>query len=286
MAVAALAQGRPISTHPRLLEVERYSPSRKGVWDAFIRKAKNSTFLFEREYMDYHADCFQDYSLMLYRGSEVAAVLPANLDSPGALTSHQGLTYGGLVVPRGATLNHVLSCFHAALAYLHDHQISTLRYKRIPTYYSPCPTDDVAYCLFLLEAPLYRRECSLVIPMAERLRFQKRRTRQVKRAIRARLSLREETDFGPFWELILVPRLLSRYHVRPVHTLAQIRLLASRFPKNIRQFSAYDGDEIVAGITIYETPTVAHAQYIAASEKGRKTGALDRLVAWLLDERY
>jgi len=266
--------------------VRRYSPGLRTQWDAFIKKSKNGTFLFQRGYMDYHSDRFLDYSLMIYRGSKLAAVIPANLEAPAAVLSHGGLTYGGLVTPPEATLSQVIACFHAVLSYLADHAIFTLGYKRIPSYYSQRPTDDVAYALFLLDARLHRRECSLVIPLADRLPFQKRRKRQVRKAGRANLSLRQETDFRPFWERVLIPRLLSRYQVKPVHNAAEISLLASQFPQSIKQFSAYDGEEIVAGITIYETETVAHAQYIAATEKGRQTGALDCLVAWLLNERY
>jgi hypothetical protein len=268
------------------LVVQRYSSGLQPAWDAFVRKSKNGTFLFERNYMDYHSDRFLDHSLMVHGGSELIALLPANLEASGALVSHGGLTYGGLVTMPETTLSQVLACFHGLLAYLSRLEISTLRYKRIPDYYCTGPVGDVAYALFLLEARLCRQECSLVIPLAERLPFQKRRKRQAKKAARANLSLREQTDFQPFWECVLSPRLLSRYHVRPVHSRAEISLLASRFPQNIRQFSAYDGDEIVAGITIYETATVAHAQYIAATEQGRKIGALDCLVAWLVNERY
>jgi len=39
-------------------------------------------------------------------------------------------------------------------------------------------------------------------------------------------------------------------------------------------------------MTIYETPTVAHAQYIASTERGRKLGALDLLVNWLINQHY
>jgi hypothetical protein len=39
-------------------------------------------------------------------------------------------------------------------------------------------------------------------------------------------------------------------------------------------------------MTIYETPRVAHAQYIATSEIGRRMGALDLLVSWLVNEVY
>ena len=83
-----------------------------------------------------------------------------------------------------------------------------------------------------------------------------------------------------------MPRLAMRYGVAPVHSMAEITLLAERFPKNIRQFSVYCAGEIVAGTTIYETPQVAHAQYIASTEKGREIGALDHLFNWLLDKCY
>src|SRR2546429_6153585 len=95
MPVAALLRGPTISTHAPRIEVVRYSASLKGPWDAFMSKAKNSTFLFQRDYMDYHAQRFSDYSLMLYSGSHVAAVLPGKLSEPGSVQSHQGLTYGG-----------------------------------------------------------------------------------------------------------------------------------------------------------------------------------------------
>ena len=47
--------------------------------------------------MDYHADRFEDYSLMVYYKSELYALLPANRVAD-TLYSHQGLTYGGLLM--------------------------------------------------------------------------------------------------------------------------------------------------------------------------------------------
>ena len=54
--------------------------------------------------MDYHAERFLDHSLMLYEEGRLAAVLPANMDAEGVLASHDGLTYGGLVVAPTITL--------------------------------------------------------------------------------------------------------------------------------------------------------------------------------------
>ena len=43
-------------------------------------------------------------------------------------------------------------------------------------------------------------------------------------------------------------------------------------------------DKPVGGTVLYLTPTVAHTQYISASEEGRQTGALDLLFHHLLIE--
>jgi hypothetical protein len=236
--------------------------------------------------MDYHRDRFDDHSLMVYRGGKLAALLPANRDVNGMLVSHEGLTYGGLVVPRSATLHEVLACFHACLRHLHEQKISLLRYKRIPGFYNTLPDDEAAYALFLLDARLYRRDCAVVVSLADRLPFQERRKRQIKKAGGFNVRVVQENNYSAFWECVLVPRLAARHGIKPVHSVEEITLLALRFPENIRQFSVYCGDEIVAGATIYETPTVAHAQYIAATDKGQKIGALDYLFGWLLDGFY
>ena len=276
----------PTALESQSLSLRRYCPALKAEWDAFIGGARNATFLFQRDYMDYHAERFLDHSLMLYEEGRLAAVLPANMDAEGVLASHDGLTYGGLVVAPTITLRQTITCFQRVLMELHAAGVATLRYKRFPAYYSSGPEDDLGYCLFLLDARLYRRDCTLAVPLDYRLPVQKRRARQAKKAVQAGLAIREDAEFSDFWQKVLTPRLAERYGVRPVHSLAEMQLLASRFPKNIKQFSVFDGDEVLAGITIYETPDVAHAQYIASTERGRNLGALDFLVGWLLNERY
>ena len=268
------------------LTVTRYEDSEKSKWDAFVSGAKNSTFLFQRDYMDYHRERFTDYSLLVSEGNNLAAVLPANIGRDGVLVSHQGLTYGGLVVGRTATLCEVLACFQAALSYLDEQRIERLLYKRIPAFYNTLPDDEMDYALFLLDARLYRRDCALVVPMSDRLPLQTRRKREIKKAIRQGVRVVQETSFVPYWERVLAPRLACRFGVKPVHSVEEITLLASRFPENIKLFSVYHVDNLLAGVVIYETPGVAHAQYIAVTDEGQEMGALDYLFGWLMDEHY
>jgi hypothetical protein len=269
-----------------LFSIERYSESRKTEWDQFVNSAKNATFLFLRGYMDYHHSRFTDHSLMIFRGRKLAALLPANVAADGTLISHEGLTYGGLVVSRPATLCNVLACFHAVLRYLNERHISKLFCKHIPSFYNTLPDEEINYALFLVGAQLYRRDCATVVTQADRLHCRKGRKSEINKARRLGVRVVQETTFQPFWEQLLVPQLAMRYQVKPVHSLAEITLLASRFPENIKQFSAYYGNQIVAGTTIYETSTVAHSQYAAVSDHGRRLSAQSFLFGWLVDEHY
>ena len=102
-----------------MYNVELYTPERKKEWNIFIENAKNSTFLFDRNYMDYHADRFQDFSLMIYRKNKLYALLPANKKS-NVLYSHQGLTYGGLIMSKKSTTLEVIETFQAINSFLKE----------------------------------------------------------------------------------------------------------------------------------------------------------------------
>ncbi|HET9645143.1 MAG TPA: hypothetical protein VFP68_17715 [Burkholderiaceae bacterium] len=274
------------STDPLAIQVERYDATCKSEWNCFIAAAKNATFLFDRDYMDYHSDRFRDHSLVVRQGGRTVALLPANLAKPGEVVSHAGLTYGGLLVRQQATLSDVLVEFSAVLQHLESLGIRRLLYKRIPRFFSSGPDDEIDHALFALDARLVRRDCALVVSRDHPLPFRKGRRSEISKARRFGVELREERDFAPFWKEVLEPRLLARYAVRPVHTLQEISMLASRFPHQIRQFTAYLNHKPVAGATIYETPLVAHVQYSAVTDEGQAAGAIDGLFGWLIRERY
>lgn len=257
-----------------------------GEWDRFVDEGKNATFLFRRSYMDYHADRFEDHSLAVRKDGRLVALLPANRSGASALCSHQGLTYGGVVLRRDASLMSVLQIVHALLAHLRDTGFETLVYKAFPRFYNTLPADELDYALFMLEARLIRRDCALVVAAADRLALRRGKKSKINQGRRAGLTVVEEGSFDPFWLHVLQPRLQSRYGVKPVHSVEEITLLAQRHPQQIRQFSAYQGETIVAGATIYETPSVAHMQYGAATEEGDRCSALDLLFGWLVTERY
>lgn len=264
------------------LKVERYSPGDQAHWDAFVASARNGLFLFQRGYMDYHADRFRDASLLIRQGDRLVAVLPA-CEAEGALLSHGGLTFGGLVIApfvRAALVVEAVAAVRDALPGLGFHR---LLYKQIPPFFHEPLSSEDSYALFRAGARLVRVDANFVLDMAARPALQERRQRSIKKAKKAGVEVGESTDFGRYWVEVLVPVLQARHRVAPVHSVAEMELLRGRFPSHIRLFVASRGGRFVAGTVLYLYRGVTHAQYIAANDEGRETGALDLVFAHVLD---
>lgn len=265
--------------------IRLYELSDYNAWNAFITSAKNATFLFHRDFMEYHNDRFIDYSLMVYEQDTLVAVLPAN-KANDMVFSHQGLSYGGLVYNEKIRLEDVVLIFRSLLLFLDQHKIKRFQIKPIPLIYHQKPAQELEYVLFLTKAILIRRDALAVIDMSRSHKLSDIRKRGVKKGIANGLIIREEVAFEAFWDQILIPNLSSRHDAKPVHKLQEIELLQQNFPDNIRQFNVYFNDVIVAGTTIFETATTAHAQYISANETRAELGSLDYLFHHLIFEVF
>ncbi|MDI1255163.1 MAG: GNAT family N-acetyltransferase [Flavobacterium sp.] len=261
--------------------IRRYKTKDAEHWNAFISAAKNATFLFHRHFMDYHADRFKDFSLLAFADDKLVAILPANLVE-NSVFSHSGLTYGGLVYAEKLRLEEVIFAFRAVLSFLNENKIDTLQLKLLPSVYHKKPAQELDYALFLTEAKLIRRDTLAVIDLSKKYDYSEIRKRGIKKAVAAQLEIREDKNFDGFWNEILIPNLKKQHDAQPVHRLEEIKLLQQNFPKNIRQFNVYDNGKVVAGTTIFETETTAHAQYISTNENRETVGSLDFLYDHLL----
>ncbi len=235
--------------------------------------------------MDYHSDRFEDHSIMVFKGESVLAVLPANI-AEGEVHSHQGLTYGGLILSKKEKLNSTLEIFREVLKFLSSEGIAKLHIKLVPSIYHELPADELEYLLFITEATITRVDVSSTIEKSGKLKIQSNRIEGVKKAEKNGLEIREEAIFEAFWNEILIPNLEKRHEAKPVHTVEEIELLASRFPKNIRQFNVYKGDQIVAGTTVFEMETACHVQYISGNDDKQQLGSLDFLFEYLINKRF
>lgn len=81
--------------------------------------------------------------------------------------------------------------------------------------------------------------------------------------------------------------ILSKYHSTiAVHTAEELKLLAGRFPENIKLYTGELDGKILAGAVVFENGETVHTQYLANSDEGRQVGALDCVIDFLLNEVY
>jgi len=259
------------------VKVKRYSKEDKINWDDFLKEAKNSHFMFFRDYMDYHSDRFSDHSLLFYDNKEkLVAVLPANKNG-NELISHQGLSFGGLLIKSEFDTLKFVQCIDALILYCKENSFNTLLYKKIPTIYSSSLSEEDSYALFYKGAELYRRDLNCAVDYKVSQEYSKSRTRNVKKAKKNGIScLQSNEDIEEFYR-VLSANLSTVHNLVPPHSLEELNLLQTRFPENILLFVAKKDDQVLAGVLVFVTRFVIHAQYIASTEEGRRIGALDLL---------
>jgi hypothetical protein len=267
------------------IDITRFQAGDRERWDRFVRESKNGTFLLARDYLEYHADRFEDASRLVECDGSLVAVLPANRVGD-QLHSHQGLTYGGLIVGPDMTTPVMLEVFTALHGTLKVEGWRGLHYKTIPHIYHLYPAEEDRYALFRHDARLTRRDVLAVVQPQARAPVQTRRRRGSRKAVSAGITVAEEAaGWAEYWD-ILTENLQAQHGVPPVHSLAEIQRLAGLFPANIRLFAARDAGVMVAGCVIYDSPRVAHVQYIASSTRGRAVSALDLLFSTLIEHVF
>ncbi len=263
--------------------VTRYATSDYTNWNAFVDQAKNATFLFHRDFMEYHQDRFEDFSLLIFDNNKLVALLPANRVGD-TLFSHQGLTYGGLVYNDNLKIGEVGEIFDQLLLYLKTKALMSLFWNPIPVFYLSKGNSAIDFFVIKKQGELYRKEMNLVVDLRGEISISKSKLKHFRRIDALGLEVLEELTFSPFWLNVLEQRLLEKHNVKPIHSLKEISHLKEKFPDNIKQFSVYYENEIIAGITIFEFNNGVKSQYGATTLQGEKYRALDYLFIKLIEK--
>ena len=237
-----------------------------------------------RDYMEYHADRFDDYSLMYYKDDKLLSLLPANKRGE-ALWSHQGLTYGGFVLTNKAHIVEIGEMFDETMQFLHEEGIKEWYYKQMPTIYQKQPSEDDSYWLWRNGAETV--ECNLMsaINLYSDIHISPSRRNNSNKLKREGWKIVCDTEglVRQFWA-ILSDNLRETYNSKPVHTLEEMERLKSLFPKNIICYGIVSPEgNLEGGTLIYISSQVVRTQYISATPYGKKHKALDLLLSHVVD---
>lgn len=268
-----------------MVSVERYTDSYAQEWNGLVAAAKNGTFLFDRRYMDYHADRFTDHSLMFRNGKgKLIAVMPGH-EKDGEYFSHHGLTYGGFVCTPKLHLAELGEIFHATMDYLRAQGFTKWYYKPVPTPFHRVPSEEDRYWLWRIGAEMTRCDMAQgIFLQSDEPGVSKRKREYKNKLVHQGYKVNHGASIADFWP-ILEANLMERHNARPVHTLDEMLLLQGRFPKQIVCCTVTKPDDtVMAGTILYLTDTVMHTQYISASPEGKSVHALDMLLCHLINE--
>ena len=147
-----------------MIDIVGYNPDYKIQWDNTIRNSRNGTFLFYRDYMDYHSDRFIDNSFLVIKKGKVGCLIPGNIDK-NTFVSHQGLTYGGLITTQKIKVNEVIEIFNQLDNALKAKGIQEVIYKPVPLIYHRIPSQEDIYALFKKGAEKIGCKISSIIHM-------------------------------------------------------------------------------------------------------------------------
>lgn len=275
---------------PARLRLEPYRPEHADRWSAFVRASKNGALLFERGFMDYHADRFPDASFLAFEGDgedNLVAVLPAcRLDGEDGprLISHGGLSFGGWITDHRMTASAMLRLFDLLVEQSVRLGYARLIYKAAPGCYHRLPAEEDLYALFRHGARLVRCDLTSVIDLQHAPAWSKGKRHGLAKARAAGLEVGQTQDLARF--VTMLADVLARHGASPTHSLAELELLTRRFPETIRLFAASRAGVALAYALVFDSGQTVHTQYLASGEEGRATGALDAIVDHLQHTAY
>lgn len=268
-----------------MLIIKKYQTEDSRQWDDFILSSRNGTFLFLRQYMDYHSDRFCDFSIMIYDPKgKLIAVIPAN-KIEDVFYTHQGLTFGGIISQSGITTQVLLQIGESVNNFLKDLGLRTVVFKKIPYIYGKQPIDEEKYLLFRNHAKMIACNISTTIALQEEFVFHRSRKSAINKSKKQELVINKNISWKAFWD-ILEQNLKQKFGAKPVHSFEEITRLQSIFQNNIHLFTAERYGVCLGGIVIYESDMVAHAQYISVNEEGKDRCALDFILDYLINHEF
>jgi hypothetical protein len=268
------------------LHARPYAPDDEPRWDDLVDASWNGTFLHTRRYLSCTDERIVDASLVIEDAKgQLVGVLPAGVHASDRtmVESHPGVAYGGIVHRGDLTGLRMLAALEAVVdRYYHDGW-RTLRYKPVPQIYHRVSAADDLYGLFRLGASRSRCDVASVVDLRDRPPPSGRRARSLRKAQRAGVAVtRGPEQLEALWAVIS-QRLSDKFAADPLHDAEALARLQALFPDRVECVVGVVDGGVVAGVTVFRTGSVDHAQYIAADDRGYRTAALDAVLDACLD---
>ncbi len=265
-------------------EIKKYNPKLESEWNKFISASQNATFLHNREYMDYHKHRFDDFSLMIYKKTNLLAVLPAHKIND-VIFAHKGLTYADFLFHKKLKTAHKVEIMAASMKYLKQQGFKTMQIKIIPSIFHRNANEINSYIYTQMGARLILMKPFFMFDTQNPYKVNQSRQQSIDKLEKEPLSIDENGDLEAFWKIVN-KNLAVRHNTKPVHNIDEIKLLKNRFEENIRLYSISLSGKMLAGVLIFLINDSMHFQYIQATNDEKYRNAVDILTDFVIKKYY
>lgn len=276
------------------ITVVQYSSEYEEKWDMFVEQSANGTFLQSRRFLEYHPqERFQDNSLLFVNGNNIVAVLPANVicGKKKVLCSHQGSTFGGIVIAKQyLKITYLDIIFEKLDEYLKDNRFDEIVLKHAGRIYLEDDSELLDYYYFL-NGYSVSKEVGYYIDYNNYnddviSNFTSSRRRDFRYSLKNDLSfvkLNSEKEIKEFYAVLCDN--YKKFNKLPVHTVEELLdFRFSRLIENVDFYGVYFEEELIAGGMVFKfNKQVFHTQYLAVKQNKTDFFANDFMYKSLID---
>lgn len=263
--------------------IVRYSSEWRNKWDIFVQQSRSPFVIFNRVFIEYHADRFCDHSLILVdENHKIAAIYPLNLTVDRTIHGHQGLTYGGIILPLRASPSLVEQSIQRLIEYCVGLRVNSIVLKPVPSQLTSSSNDDILYFLHRYGFVQLYTELSSYISQSTKLKISDSRRSSARRAERNQATYTDKLCLPTLHSL--VTNALLRHDTTPTHSLEELVYLQENNRNDIFMRSVCIANRTESVALIFDYGRFWHTQYLAVSSEGGNMGALDYLLLKLIAE--
>lgn len=281
----------------KVLTVSKYDNTLETKWDDFvINISVNGTFLQTRNFLNYHPkERFIDESLIVWENERtIIAVCPGNVtweNGEKFFHSHQGSTYGGIIVhPKYYEAHKILEIIDLLESFLKQVGYDMIEYKLTPDIFSKQTSDLLQYCLYnrgyseKVELSLYANIVNYEGDIISHLSQGKRTNVHNCKKQGMRFISIGENQIEEFYDILC--ETLDKYQKRPVHSVEELKeLYTVRLSDRCKFYGIFLEDKMIAGAMIFVFSEVngIHTQYLCARHEFDKLSPMSYLYFKLIE---
>jgi hypothetical protein len=231
-------------------------------WDAFVDKSYNGTIFHKQRFLSYHPRSrFEDASLSFKHKGRLVSVFPA-ANVEGHLISHPGSSFGGPVF-RYSGVSLVIKVVEEIISYAKGLGFDSIQMRLPPNIIKEYPIEAVEFVLFYKGFRIDFIELSTCVPLGK-IKPAYNHLQAAHKAEKQGVYVRECDDYETFWPILNSN--LKKHNAEPTHTLEEILRLKKLFPKEIRLFAAFIGEQMLSGAVLFINNSVSFETFYLAQD--------------------